>query len=265
MQKHSGDLPVSPVHESASRLTNKAKNTLQITASEHQPSPSQGQKSSPAPRARKSFKSSFTSSKMKGLTPSISTLPLKTPEKLLNPVSQIPLPSAAQPAARMFTQHTLKLPTTPQGVPAQEFYIQQQTPDGQQKTFKLVKLPPNHPLTNVLKNQVPQSLPATPEVQQSQPIAIAPPVIGAPGLPPGLIVFKNSPTNPALSTVMQTVPLAIGQSTEKIVNPLLVTNVPGLKPLLPKLADSSPVAGPKPTKGTGEVLPEGKELSVPGE
>ncbi|KAG8187515.1 hypothetical protein JTE90_019946 [Oedothorax gibbosus] len=232
VKKHSSEVPVTPT----------AQLPIQPTVSKSQPGQSQrtsGQK------AKKSFRSSFVSSKMQNLQPSISTLPLKAPEKLLQPTTF--------PQKQSQVIKTLNIPTGQ----AQEIFIQQQTTDGQQKTFKLVKLPDDHPLMASIKNQTQQQVATTPP----QPIAITPPVIGAPpGLPPGLIVFKNNPTNPALSSVMQTVPLGIGQSAITSVVPKTT------RMLLPKLDDNGPVITSVEGGAEGVLTKEkDSDVSVEGE
>lgn len=76
----------------------------------------------------------------------------------------------------------LKCPTgfTPSG--PQEYLVQQQTPDGQQKTFKLIRLPSNHPLASTVGKPI-QTVVSAPG---QQPMILS-------SSQPSLVVMKENP------------------------------------------------------------------------
>ncbi|CAL1262899.1 unnamed protein product [Larinioides sclopetarius] len=246
MQKHLVDLPVASTSSSTTAVESSSEKQPEISVVEEDEPPT------PVPvrqKAKKSFKSScLPSVQRKGLSPSISTLPLSKPKPLLKPLkptqpvllaganSKIFLPALGQSPQPTLQKAILKSPAPSITIPStshapQEVLIQQQTPDGQQKTFKLIKLPTTQGMVpnvqSVLKTtpqQVPLTIPSPIQpIVQSNPIAFTQPVQVSPviggSLPPGLIFFKGSPpvtVNQPLPNIMQTVPVVLNPSTMNI-------------------------------------------------
>ncbi|GBL92726.1 hypothetical protein AVEN_119114-1 [Araneus ventricosus] len=246
MQKHLVDLPVASASSSTSAVESSSEKQPEISVVE------EDEPSTPTPvrqKAKKSFKSScLPSVQRKGLSPSISTLPLSTPKPLLKPLkatqpvllaganNKIFLPALGQSPQPTLQKAILKPPTPSITIPStpnapQEVLIQQQTPDGQQKTFKLIKLPTTQAMPSnvqsVLKStpqQTPITIPTPVQpIGQSAPITFTQPVQVSPvisgSLPPGLIFFKGSPpvtVNQSLPNIMQTVPVMLNPSAVNI-------------------------------------------------
>lgn len=105
----------------------------------------------------------------------------------------------------------------PGGLPSstQEFLVQQQTPDGQQKTFKLIKLPANHPLANTVK-------PTNQQTSGSQSQSNQPVVFSNANLPPGIIIMKNNSTLPhnlTMHNVLQNTPARLNMPSSATSSP----------------------------------------------
>lgn len=76
-------------------------------------------------------------------------------------------------------------------VPSQEFIVQQQTPDGQQKVFKLIRLPSTHPLvSNAATKPTLQQTVSSPQLPQQVLLTTNTPLPG--NIPPGLVIMKNN-------------------------------------------------------------------------
>lgn len=123
--------------------------------------------------------------------------------------------------------------------PPQEFLVQQQTPDGQQKTFKLIRLPANHPLASA----VPKPIQQTSIAPLNQPQVIL--TSGQ----PGFVLMKD---NPGLLSAVQKL-----QQTPFPSAPVVKTSSPvNVKTSSPvnKPASSSSVKNPsKPSLSSNEV------------
>lgn len=75
--------------------------------------------------------------------------------------------------------------------PSHEFIVQQQTPDGQQKVFKLIRLPPTHPLiSNAVNKPTLQQTVSSPQLPQQVLLTTNTPLPG--NIPPGLVIMKNN-------------------------------------------------------------------------
>ncbi|XP_054709813.1 putative autophagy-related protein 11 [Uloborus diversus] len=168
----------------------------------------------PRQKAKKSVNGSFTKlhSVKKVLLPSAPAKPAllnRVPSlKMPSPVKQataptlfIPPPGSSTPRLQIpqSIQNSPQLQVNKVAAPLDELFFQQQTPDGQQKTYKLIRLPQNHPLaTTVMRNTAQQigTLPSPP----AAPLHINTSFTSA--LPPGIILVKNK----APSLVSQAIP-----------------------------------------------------------
>lgn len=112
-----------------------------------------------------------------------------------------------------------KLIKTSTGISPQEFIVQQQTPDGQQKTFKLIRLPPNHPLASAVAKPPVQEIISPPPIQQ-QPVFISSSTLSGGPQPSGFILMKNPNLHTPVQNVqniVQTIPMKIQLPINKIV------------------------------------------------
>ncbi|KFM71157.1 Protein DEK, partial [Stegodyphus mimosarum] len=103
----------------------------------------------------------------------------------------------------------------------QEYFIQQQTPDGQQKTFKVIRFAQPPPVTSVFTARSPQS----PVRIQAPTTSVNMSISGA-SLPPGIILLKNKPsliTQP-VPNLLQSVPFVINQQANRITGSVAVSN-----------------------------------------
>lgn len=133
------------------------------------------------------------------------------------------IPSSVLQSTKMLLKNSASSTT------AQEFLVQQQTPDGKQKTFKLIRLPPNHPLASNAGKPLVQQPTAPSQVQQ--PIIFT----GAPLItnnPPGIIIMKNSlasipnanlPSVPNMQSILQNAPIKINMPANVVTSPSFAT------------------------------------------
>ncbi|GIY23825.1 hypothetical protein CEXT_437201 [Caerostris extrusa] len=235
MQKHSDDASFMPINS-----TLNEQDSSQINQPESF--------SLSKPKKNSSAKS-ISAQQVLSPTPSTSTY-LKTTQPLVLPGAsdKIFLPALNQ-SPRPSLQNAIFKSPIPKSLPPactlpQEYVFQQPTPDGQQKRYKLIKLPPGHPLSSAIKNPQ-QSSPVMPLQVQSNPISISSPLaINSPiisgQLPPGLILYKNPvvSASPTISNIVQTVPLVINQPAIKVNPPAVVPSTSREEIILPDIGKS---------------------------
>lgn len=112
-----------------------------------------------------------------------------------NSVQPSPIQTPLLPGSKMLVKPPAESPSA-----LQEFIVQQQAPDGQQKIFKLIRLPPNHPLVSTSATKPPiQQTVSSPQLQQQVLFTTNSPLSG--GLPPGIVIMKNNAGLPQLQNL----------------------------------------------------------------
>ncbi|XP_042902085.2 uncharacterized protein [Parasteatoda tepidariorum] len=229
MQKHS-ELDISPipvdsnVEESQINLSKPSSSSIAGSPLGASSSTSYIKPHPAGPKAKKSL----LTSKLKKTTvsPSSSSTPFQNAAVLLKPNTSKSMDTALQKAILK----TSSLIPEPVSSP-QEFLVQQLTPDGRQKTYKLIKLPMNHPLTTALKPQIPITTPSPviqlPPIQTTASSILQKPSNSTPNIPTPPVQVPTS------GSIIQTPPVQFTSQTSLLSTPPVslsstAVNTPGM-------------------------------------